>query len=56
VIPPGAESDTKTIKLGSGQGYRQETWMLPLIQNKLHKGVNTTSKSGVVTLTGEVNF
>jgi hyperosmotically inducible protein len=54
VIPPGVESDTKTINSDLDAGI-DKNLDAALIQNKLHKGVKYEVKSGVVTLTGEVN-
>jgi hyperosmotically inducible protein len=54
VIPPGVESDTKTINSDLDAGI-DKNLDAALIQNKLHKGVKYDVKSGVVTLTGEVN-
>jgi hyperosmotically inducible protein len=54
VVPPGAESETKTMNsdLDAAIGKNLDA---ALIQNKLRKGVEYDVKSGVVTLTGEVN-
>ena len=54
VIPPGAESDTKTINSDLDKAI-DKNLDAALIQNKLRKGVKYDVKSGVVTLTGEVN-
>ena len=54
VIPPGVESDTKTINSDLDAGI-DKNLDAALIQNKLHKGVTYDVKSGVVTLTGEVS-
>ena len=54
VIPPGAESDAKAMNsdLDAGIGKNLDA---ALIQAKLRKGLSYDVKSGVVTLTGEVN-
>jgi hyperosmotically inducible periplasmic protein len=54
VIPPGAERDAKTVNSDLDQGI-EKNLDAALIQNKLQKGVHYDVKSGVVTLTGEVN-
>ena len=54
VIPPGVESDTKTINSDLDAGI-DKNLDAALIQNKLHKGVSYDVKSGVVILTGEVS-
>jgi len=54
VVPPGAESDAKTMNSDLDAGI-DKNLDAALIQNKLHKGVKYDVKSGVVTLTGEVN-
>ena len=54
VVPPGAESDAKTMNSDLDAGI-DKNLDATLIQNKLHKGVKYEVKSGVVTLTGEVN-
>ena len=54
VVPPGAESETKTMNSDLDAGI-DKNLDAALIQNKLHKGVKYEVKSGVVTLTGEVN-
>jgi hyperosmotically inducible protein len=54
VVPPGAESETKTMNSDLDAGI-DKNLDAALIQNKLHKGVKYDVKSGVVTLTGEVN-
>ena len=54
VIPPGVESETKTMNSDLDAGI-DKNLDAALIQNKLHKGVKYEVKSGVVTLTGEVN-
>ncbi|HLN03449.1 MAG TPA: BON domain-containing protein [Bryobacteraceae bacterium] len=54
VIPPGAESDAKTVNSDLDKGI-ENNLDAALIQNKLHKSVNNDVKNGVVTLTGEVS-
>jgi hyperosmotically inducible protein len=54
VIPPGGESDAKTVNSDLDKGI-DNNLHAALIQNKLHKGVKYEVKNGVVTLTGEVN-
>jgi hyperosmotically inducible periplasmic protein len=54
VIPPGAEGDAKTVNSDLDKGI-DNNLHAALIQNKLQKGVQYEVKSGVVTLTGEVN-
>jgi len=54
VIPVGLEKDTKTVNSDLDQGI-ENNLDAALIQNKLHESVKYKVKSGVVTLTGEVN-
>jgi hyperosmotically inducible protein len=54
VIPPGAEKEAKAVNADLDDGI-QKNLDAALIQNKLHKSVKYDVKSGVVTLTGEVN-
>jgi hyperosmotically inducible protein len=54
VLPVGAESDARTMNSDLDKGIEQNL-DAALIQNKLHKGVKYAVKSGVVTLTGEVD-
>ena len=54
VIPPGVESETKTVNSDLDAGI-DKNLDAALIQNKLRKGVEYDVKNGVVTLTGEVN-
>jgi osmotically-inducible protein OsmY len=54
VIPPGAEGDAKMVNSDLDKGI-DNNLHAALIQNKLQKGVKYEVKSGVVTLTGEVN-
>jgi hyperosmotically inducible protein len=54
VLPAGAETDAHTMNSDLDKGIEQNL-DAALIQNKLHEGVKYAVKSGVVTLTGEVN-
>jgi len=54
VIPPGGESDAKTVNSDLDKGI-DNNLHAALIQNKRQKGVKYDVKNGVVTLTGEVN-
>jgi hyperosmotically inducible periplasmic protein len=54
VIPPGLEKDAKAVNSDLDEGI-EKNLDAALIQNKLHETVNYDVKSGVVTLTGEVN-
>jgi hyperosmotically inducible protein len=54
VLPLGAESDARTMNSDLDKGIEQNL-DAALIQSKLHKGVSYAVKSGVVTLTGEVD-
>jgi osmotically-inducible protein OsmY len=54
VLPVGAESDARTINSDLDKGIEQNL-DAALIQNRLRKGVKYVVKSGVVTLTGEVD-
>jgi osmotically-inducible protein OsmY len=54
VIPPGAESDAKTVISDLDKAI-EKNLDAALIQNKMNKGVKYSVKNGVVTLTGEVN-
>ncbi|MBZ5545136.1 MAG: BON domain-containing protein [Acidobacteriia bacterium] len=54
VIPPGVESDAKTVNSDLDKGI-DNNLHAALIQNRLHKGIKYDVKNGVVTLTGEVN-
>ena len=53
VVPPGGESDAKTVNSDLDKGI-DNNLHAALIQNKLHKGVKYEVKNGVVTLTGEI--
>jgi hyperosmotically inducible protein len=54
VIPKGLEKETKTVNSDLDQGI-EKNLDAALIQNKVHDDVKYKVKSGVVTLTGEVN-
>lgn len=54
VIPVGLEKETKTVNSDLDQGI-EKNLDAALIQNKMHNDVKYKVKSGVVTLTGEVN-
>lgn len=54
VIPPGAESEAKTINSDLDKGI-ENNLHAALIQHRLNKGVKYDVKNGVVTLAGEVN-
>ena len=54
VIPAGAEKETKAMNSDLDQGI-EKNLDAALIQNKMHNNVKYAVKSGVVTLTGEVN-
>jgi hyperosmotically inducible periplasmic protein len=54
VIPVGAEKEAKAVNSDLDDGI-EKNLDAALIQNKLHKNVKYDVKSGVVTLTGEVN-
>jgi hyperosmotically inducible protein len=54
VIPVGGEKDAKTVNTDLDAGIERNL-DAALIQNKLHERVKYAVKSGVVTLTGEVN-
>jgi hyperosmotically inducible protein len=54
VLPPGAESDAKTVNSDLDKAI-DKNLDAALIQNGLQKGVRYSVKRGVVTLTGEVN-
>ena len=54
VVPPGAESETKTMNSDLDAGI-DKNLDAALIQNKLRKGVEYDVSNGVVTLNGEVN-
>jgi hyperosmotically inducible periplasmic protein len=54
VIPVGAEKAAKAVNSDLDQGI-ENNLDAALIQNKMHDNVKYQVKSGVVTLTGEVN-
>src|SRR5579863_2423637 len=54
VIPPGLEKEAKAVNSDLDDGI-EKNLDAALIQNKLHDNVKYEVKSGVVTLTGEVN-
>jgi osmotically-inducible protein OsmY len=54
VIPVGAEREAKAMNSDLDQGI-EKNLDAALIQNKMHHNVKYSVKSGVVTLTGEVN-
>jgi len=54
VLPVGAESDAKTVNSDLDKGI-EKNLDAALIVNNLQKNVSSKVKSGVVTLTGEVN-
>jgi osmotically-inducible protein OsmY len=54
VLPAGAENEAKAVNSDLDMGI-EKNLDAALIQNKMHGNVNYAVKSGVVTLTGEVN-
>jgi hyperosmotically inducible protein len=54
VIPVGIEKEAKAVNSDLDQGI-EKNLDAALIQNKMHDNVKYAVKSGVVTLTGEVN-
>ena len=54
VIPVGVEEDAKAVNSDLDKGI-EENLDATLIQNKMHGNVKYEVKSGVVTLSGEVN-
>jgi hyperosmotically inducible protein len=54
VIPVGGEKDAKTVNSDLDEGIEQNL-DVALIQNQMHDTVKYQVKSGVVTLSGEVN-
>jgi osmotically-inducible protein OsmY len=54
VIPPGAESEAKTVNSDLDKGI-ESNLDAALIQDKLHDSVKYAVKNHVVTLTGEVD-
>jgi hyperosmotically inducible protein len=54
VLPIGVEKEAKAVNSDLDQGIKKNLHAA-LIQNKMHDDVKYAVKSGVVTLTGEVN-
>jgi hyperosmotically inducible protein len=54
VVPVGIEKEAKAVNSDLDEGI-EKNLDAALIQNRLHKSVKYDVKSGVVTLTGEVN-
>ena len=54
VLPPGVESDAKTVNSDLDKGI-EKNLDAALVQNRMKKGVKFEVKNGVVTLTGDVN-
>lgn len=54
VVPVGIESEAKAVNSDLDKGI-EKNLDAALIQNKMHENVKYDVKSGVVTLTGEVN-
>jgi hyperosmotically inducible periplasmic protein len=54
VIPKGAEKEAKAVNSDLDEGI-EKNLDAALIQNRMHEKVKYEVKSGVVTLTGEVN-
>jgi hyperosmotically inducible protein len=54
VTPPGLEKEAKAVNSDLNAGI-EKNLDAALIENKLHENVKYEVKSGVVTLTGEVN-
>jgi hyperosmotically inducible periplasmic protein len=54
VVPVGVERDAKAVNSDLDKGI-EENLDAALIQNKMHEHVKYTVKSGVVTLSGDVN-
>lgn len=54
VVPPGLEKQAKAVNSDLDDGI-EKNLDAALIQNKLHESVKYEVKSGVVTLTGDVN-
>ena len=54
VLPPGSEGEAKAVNSDLDAGI-DKNLDAALLQNHIHKGVTYTVKSGVVTLSGEVN-
>ena len=54
VVPPGLEKEARAVNSDLDDGI-EKNLDAALIQTDMHKNVNYKVKSGVVTLTGEVN-
>ncbi len=54
VLPPGGEHDARAMNSDLDKGIEQNL-DAALIQSKLHDGIKYAVKTGVVTLTGEVD-
>jgi len=54
VMPPGGEKDATAVNASLDKGI-EANLDAALIQNKMHDDVKYAVKSGVVTLTGDVN-
>lgn len=54
VVPPGVESDAKTVNADLDRGI-EKNLDAALIENQMHDSVKYDVKNGVATLTGEVN-
>jgi hyperosmotically inducible periplasmic protein len=54
VVPVGVETDAKSVNSDLDKGI-EENLDAALIQNKMHENVRYQVKSGVVTLSGDVN-
>jgi len=54
VLPPGAEQQARAVNADLDKGIEQNL-DAALIENRLHRDVKYSVKSGVVTLTGNVN-
>lgn len=54
MIPPGLEKEAKAVNSDVDEGIEKNLDAV-LIQSNMHKNVKYEVKSGVVTLTGEVN-
>jgi hyperosmotically inducible protein len=54
VLPPGLEKETKAVNSDLDEGI-EKNLDAALIQSRLHDDVKYSVKSGVVTLTGDVN-
>ncbi len=54
VVPPDAKSEAKTVNSDLDKGI-EKNLDAALVESGLHKGVDYSVKSGVVTLSGKVN-